>query len=214
MSESLSERYESRSDVFLIPLGFVFLGVYAFQVALQPGVEIQTWLTLVLDVTYWIFALDLVVRLFVARRELVKAPSLFSFLKRNAISIAAVIFPALRSLRVLRVLVAIRGLAPLVRTKSSKVLFMVLVTYPLALFTSAVAVLDAERGVAGSNINNFGDSLWWAFVTVTTVGYGDHYPVTGEGRFAAAFLMVFGIAMFSALAGVLASWILRSDQRN
>ncbi|WP_237358201.1 potassium channel family protein [Rathayibacter tritici] len=60
---------------------------------------------------------------------------------------------------------------------------------------ASLAVLDAERDTPGALITTFDQALWWAFVTITTVGYGDLYPVTGTGRFIAAGIMLGGIAM-------------------
>jgi len=85
---------------------------------------------------------------------------------------------------------------------------MVGVSLPLTLFTSAIAALEAERGVAGSNINTFGDAIWWSIASVTTVGYGDKFPITLDGRFIASLLMVVGIVLFSALTALLAAWVM------
>ena len=75
----------------------------------------------------------------------------------------------------------------------------------LTVFIAALAVLDAEQGTGA--IRTFGDALWWAFVTITTVGYGDLYPVTPLGRIVAAGLMVGGIALIGVVTATLASWI-------
>jgi len=76
----------------------------------------------------------------------------------------------------------------------------------LLVFIAALAVLDAERSSADATITNFGDSLWWAFVTITTVGYGDFSPVTVMGRFVAAGLMLGGVALLGVVTATLASW--------
>ena len=75
------------------------------------------------------------------------------------------------------------------------------------LFVASLAMLDAERNAAGSNITTFGDSLWWALTTVTTVGYGDHYPVTLIGRCVAGALMLAGIALIGVVTASFASWL-------
>jgi voltage-gated potassium channel len=66
-----------------------------------------------------------------------------------------------------------------------------------------------EREVDGSNIKNFGDGLWWATTTVTTVGYGDRFPVTTEGRFLAALLMITGISLIGVITASVASWFVK-----
>ena len=63
---------------------------------------------------------------------------------------------------------------------------------------AALGVLDAERASPDANIVTFGDAIWWAFVTITTVGYGDYYPVTTPGRVVAVLLMAGGVAVLSS----------------
>jgi len=78
----------------------------------------------------------------------------------------------------------------------------------LILFVASLAVLDAERGAKSATITTFGDALWWAMTTVTTVGYGDRYPITTQGRFIAGGLMLGGIALLGIVTASLASWLL------
>lgn len=73
-------------------------------------------------------------------------------------------------------------------------------------FVASLAVLDAERANPAANIRTFGDALWWAATTVTTVGYGDRFPTTTEGRIVAVGLMVTGIALVGVVTAALASW--------
>ena len=75
----------------------------------------------------------------------------------------------------------------------------------LTLFLAALAVLDAERSADNANIVTFGDALWWATTTATTVGYGDLFPVTTEGRWVAVGLMVAGIALIVLVTAGLAA---------
>lgn len=71
---------------------------------------------------------------------------------------------------------------------------------------AALGVLDAEQNSQGANITSFGDAMWWAFVTITAVGYGDYYPVTDLGRMIAVGLMIAGIALIGSVTATLASW--------
>lgn len=74
---------------------------------------------------------------------------------------------------------------------------------------SSVLVLHFESESADANIKSYFDALWWAVDTVSTVGYGDVYPITTQGRYVAMGLMFCGIGLFSLNAALLSSWLLR-----
>lgn len=111
-----------------------------------------------------------------------------------------------RILRILRGLRATRILVLLVvrRRAESAFLAAALVALLLVIFCS-IAILNVET-LTDSNIKTAEDAIWWAFATITTVGYGDRYPVTSEGRFVAAVLMCGGVGLFGTFSGFLASW--------
>ncbi len=116
------------------------------------------------------------------------------------------VFRPLRTLRVVRVLSALnRSAGTSLRGRVAVYLFG---ATSLILFVASLAVLDAERGAPDANINDFGDAVWWSFTTVTTVGYGDRFPVTGAGRLVAVGLMLAGIALIGVVTASFASWLL------
>jgi voltage-gated potassium channel len=88
------------------------------------------------------------------------------------------------------------------------VLLLLLVT-----FASSIAILHFED-VEGGNIREAHDAMWWAATTVSTVGYGDFYPVTWEGRLIAVLLMVTGVGTFAAIAAGLASWFVQPSEKD
>lgn len=112
----------------------------------------------------------------------------------------------IRLLRILRGFRATKILVTLVlRHQARNAVLAAGLVAVLAIFSASLAVLHFET-TADSNITTAEDAMWWAFTTVTTVGYGDHYPVTTEGRLVAAVLMAVGVAVFGTIAGGLASW--------
>jgi voltage-gated potassium channel len=88
---------------------------------------------------------------------------------------------------------------------------MVGISLPLIVYTASLSVLEAERTSSVAHIQSFGDALWWSMVTVTTVGYGDIFPVTAEGRFVGTFLIFTGIGLFSTLTALIASWVMKDN---
>jgi voltage-gated potassium channel len=132
------------------------------------------------------------------------------FFKSEWLALLFVAVPFLRPVRVIRGVIFLRQAST--RPKDS-----LLVSIPwilgavaaLMMLIMAAAVLDVERFAPGSNIHTPGDALWWALVTVTTIGYGDKYPITPEGRLLAAVLIVFGIGLISSLTGYFATWIIK-----
>jgi len=84
-------------------------------------------------------------------------------------------------------------------------LFRVLIAAAATLFLGAWLVLLFEENANGSNIHDYPEALWWAIVTVTTVGYGDKYPTTGGGRAVAVVLMLVGIGLIGVLTATVAS---------
>ena len=88
-------------------------------------------------------------------------------------------------------------------------IFLVIVVLEL----SGMLILDAEGGIEGANIRTPSDALWWGYVTITTVGYGDQFPVTLPGRIIGIFLLTAGVALFSVFTGFIANAFLAPRRR-
>ena len=88
-------------------------------------------------------------------------------------------------------------------------LFRVLLAAVGLLFLGAWLVLLFEKNAVGSNIHSYHDALWWAVVTVTTVGYGDRFPVSEGGRAVAVILMLVGIGLIGVLTATVASFFVQ-----
>jgi voltage-gated potassium channel len=179
----------------------LFLAAYAWPI-LQPG--LPSWAARLCSLTtlvVWVlFAADLLIRLVLAEQR-------WRFVRRNWMDVATLAVPMLRPLRALRVVVALNVLGRRGRTFArGRVVVYVAMAVAIVGFVASLAVLDAERASPEANIRTFGDALWWAATTVTTVGYGDQFPTTTEGRIVAVGLMVTGIALVGVVTAALASW--------
>lgn len=151
-------------------------------------------LLLTLNVAIWAaFAVDYGMRLRLA-------PDRRSFIRGHVPDLLAIVVPLLRPLRLLR-LAGILGTASRragTRAQLRTTAYLVAAILVL-LVVSGGLILDAEHDADGANITNAGDALWWAATTVTTVGYGDRFPVTSQGRLVAVLLMLGGIALLGII---------------
>ncbi len=204
MSDELRrKRWEAKADWPLTFTAVVFLVAYAAPI-LKPDL-VDPWPAVCQVITWaaWVlFVVDYTARLALSRDRA-------AFVRRNIFDLAVVSLPLLRPLRLLRLVVL---LSVLNRAASGslrgRVAVYVVGSTSLILFVASLAVLDAERGAKSATITTFGDALWWAMTTVTTVGYGDRYPITTQGRFIAGGLMLGGIALLGIVTASLASWLL------
>ena len=141
--------------------------------------------------------------------RLVVTPDRRGYLRRRWVEPATVVVPPLQGCH----LVGIEKMSLLVREAALRVeailkhhsLFRVLIAATATLFVGAWLVLLFEEKTKGSNIHSYPDALWWAIVTVTTVGYGDRYPTTEGGRAVAVVLMLVGIGLIGVLTATVAS---------
>jgi voltage-gated potassium channel len=132
------------------------------------------------------------------------------------------IVPMLRVFRLFRVVVVVRQLQTrgpariaddLLVSRASATFYTTIFLVIVVLEVSGMLILDAESGIAGANIETPSDALWWGYVTITTVGYGDKYPVTLPGRIIGIFLLTAGVALFSVFTGFIANAFLAPRRR-
>ena len=195
--------YENKTAWAMVILSIVYLVLYSFYV-LEPDLTDaqRASLNTGMNVIWFIFIADLLIRATLA-------PHFLAYLVHHPIDVIAVAIPALRVLRVLRVLTAGQWLISrgsrlrFGRTATAVVIAVVFISY-----LSALAVLNAERGSPGSNIETFPEALWWSVVTMSTVGYGEYYPVTVNGRIIATGVMVVGISLLGLVGASVASSVI------
>ncbi len=163
-----------------------------------------------IDLFVWaMFVLEYLIKLYLS-------PSRKGFFSHHLLDLAVIAVPMFRPLRAARLLrllnlgrVGIVLANGLRRTKAlftHRGLHFVLLAVLVVIFACSALVLSFEHQAKGSNIHNFGDALWWAIVTVTTVGYGDKFPVSAGGRGVATVLMFVGIGLIGVLTATVASY--------
>ncbi|MFK4299550.1 voltage-gated potassium channel [Arthrobacter sp. GAS37] len=198
MTQQLWRRY---AEWPLIVAAVVFLAAYSVQVIGNLQEQASGVVDAIVWLTWGLFVVDYLA-------NLVLAPQRGRWFMRNLHELLILALPVLRPLRLLRLVTLLQVLRKTAGAAlRGRIVTFVLGAALLLTYCGALAVLDVEENAYGANIRNFGDALWWALVTITTVGYGDHYPVTFTGRCVAAGLMVCGIAVLGVVTASVASWL-------
>ena len=193
------QRWRAALDPWLVVASLLFLAAYTWRVLAQPtGLALQIT-TDVIVATWLVFVADYVM-------DLVLAANRKRWFWTHLYKIAIVLIPPLRPLWLLRsVAVLNRATGAALR---GRIVAIAGVSALLVLWVSSLAVLEAERYAPGASIVTLGDALWWALVTITTVGYGDLYPITFQGRLAATVLMVSGLVLLGVITATLSSYVI------
>lgn len=122
------------------------------------------------------------------------------------------IFRLIRLIRVVRAFHSTKKIiSHIFANKAQGTLTSVSVLAILLVIFSAIGILQVEND-PNSNIKTAEDAIWWAYVTITTVGYGDKFPVTTEGRIIAAILMTAGVGLFGTFTAFVASWFVTENK--
>lgn len=191
----------------LTALALLYLFAFSYPAFVNPVPEdVQRSLDGLQWVVWAIFAIDVFT-------GLTMAPDKKRYLKSHPLEILSVALPVLRPLRLLR-LIAIGGLViqKVAVGRQFAITLKVFLFSILVAYLAAVQITITERSVENSNIKSFGDGLWWALTTVTTVGYGDKFPTTSEGRVIALALMLVGISLMGVITASVAAWFIKMSQ--
>ncbi|MCX8560167.1 potassium channel family protein [Mycolicibacterium mucogenicum] len=198
------DRWEHRAEWPLAAVAALFLAAYSIEVLAQPHGLVAQLLTLVTWLAWAVFTADYAARLYLA-------PDRKEWFLRHLVDLAIVLLPLLRPLRLIRLVVLVSALQKaLGNAIRGKVIIYTISGAVLLVYVGALAVYEAERGAPDAHITSFGLAVWWAMTTITTVGYGDMYPVTTTGRIMASLMMIGGISLVGSITATIASWIVQS----
>lgn len=201
------ERWSRLAEWPIASAALVFLGVYAYLVIGQPTGATLIAVDIALLVLWAVFAVDYVMRLALARPR-------GRWFVRNIPLLLMVVLPFFRPLYLLRLITVLRVLRKATGAAfRGRVAIYVSVSAMIIVMIGALGVLDAEQNAPGALITSFPDAVWWALVTITTVGYGDLYPVTLLGRTIAVGMMIAGIALVGSVTATFASWFLEQANK-
>ena len=202
-------------NLLLVVLSIVVLLVFILEFFIEFDEELKKLLSFFDFLICLVFLYDFV-------KNFIQAKSKWDYMKWGWIDLLASI-PSVDYLRVGRIMRLIRLFRLFRVIKSSRELYGLMfynkakgvfsslaIISILLLIICSMLILRFESGNGGS-INNAEDAIWWSFVTITTVGYGDFYPVTTGGRIIASLLMVCGVGLFGTLSASMASWFLRDN---
>lgn len=203
MSISARDRWTRITGIPLAAMGVLFVVGYSWWVLADRDDELAGVPLLIFGGLWAVFTVDVVVRLVLTPRG-----GRASYAWHNPLDLLALIMPVFRALHSVSLLQRVQffqgrgGTAMRARTIAFLLAYAIVYVWFLAILT-----LHVERSAPGSTITSFGDAIWWACVTVFTVGYGDVVPVTLVGRLNAVLLMMGGVAIIAVVSAVVVSFL-------
>lgn len=209
-TQARSELKDPAYEIFIGVLSLLSIVNIVLVYAFHDDPSMQTVLQVMNALFSLIFLGDFIYRMITAE----KASHYFFRMWGWADLLASLPLPQLkilRTFRLLRVYRLLRELGPktvwrlLVRERADSALMVLLLMGVFVLQFGSLVVLAVEKGADGANIESASDALWYTIVTISTVGYGDQYPVTEVGRLIGAVIIVVGVGIFGTFTGYLAN---------
>lgn len=211
MDKSPQTKLQKYQSVLLFPLtilSVIFLILYLLESFDSPIAVAYPLIFELGNLVIWtVFIVDYVLQIFLSNKK-------WKFILSHPIELLLVILPFFRPLRALRLLVIFERLFQgYINRFTIRLSLYVGGSATIILLLGAAAIYDAEAGLSTAKITTPEEAIWWAFVTVTTVGYGDYYPVTTIGRLIAVALMLTGIAVVGTVTASVAAYIVARVQQ-
>ncbi|MDX3112727.1 potassium channel family protein [Streptomyces scabiei] len=207
--DSRYARWEQRTEIPLFLASLLFLAAYAARVLAEGMPSAWKSLCAFTMLALWlVFVTDYVVRWRLSGQRFAR------FVRTHFLHTMVVVLPLLRPLRIVPLYDAVQNRqgAPRLSLHARVIAYAGLSTLLLG-FAGALAVYQQERGAPDASMRTFGDAVWWAAATLSTVGYGDITPVTPGGRAIAMGMMAGGLALLGAVTGSFSSWLLQVFSR-
>jgi voltage-gated potassium channel len=197
------------SDIVILVLSIYVLVAFAIDVLIDIPIEIRNLINYFDNFICIIFLIEFIYKL-------TKSENKRQYLKWGWIDLLSSIpnleiFRGGRFIRIIRIIRLIRAVKSLkeihekvFEKKAEGAVKSIFLIAFLLIICSSISILLFEKSGSG-NISTAGDAIWWSLTTITTVGYGDLYPVTFEGRIVAVILMFFGVGLFGTISAYFSS---------
>jgi voltage-gated potassium channel len=205
--EAMLAGYTRRISPVLSILALIYLATFSIQaIWYEPQATWFAWMNDFSNALWVFFVIDLLFRFSLS-------PEKRRFFPKNWLDTVTVIVPQFRALRALRAFTTSGVISKKTGLISSGGLTSATLAALLVVWIGSIMVLNAERGAPNAEIVNIGDAVWWAFETVTTVGYGDFVPVTWTGRALAVLVMLVGISVLGIVTASLSAALVKRTHK-